>query len=312
MGQKVNPIIFRKNNSNELWKSNFYGKNAEESSYYLFQSLSIRKYLNSLFEKYGLILNSCFIKRSSSVMVINLTFYVTSKVIVKNLNSYSKTLKIKSLLRGRSLKKNQQVEGDSLKESLKKKISGSFDTNFHGLSNINASEESFKTQIVESLLSYTGSSKIILNIENIQNNLLVQLKSKSKYKKVIQRLSIYSREPFFKEAIEIFILLSKNIGTAKLLARFIALQIQGMKRHNNFLTFLKRTVFIFNLLENCGFQGLKILISGRFNNAPRGSSRLIQYGRIPLQSVDTKIDYYQTEAFTPSGVFGVKVWICPK
>ena len=77
MGQKVNPIIFRKNNSNELWKSNFYGKNAEESSYYLFQSLSIRKYLNSLFEKYGLILNSCFIKRSSSVMVINLTFYVT-------------------------------------------------------------------------------------------------------------------------------------------------------------------------------------------------------------------------------------------
>ena len=71
-------------------------------------------------------------------------------------------------------------------------------------------------------------------------------------------------------------------------------------------------MFVFNVLENCGFQGLKILISGRFNNAPRGSSRLIQYGRIPLQTVDVKIDYYQTEAFTPSGVFGVKVWICPK
>jgi ribosomal protein S3 len=312
MGQKVNPIIFRKNNSNELWKSNFYGKTNEESSYYLFQSLAIRKYLNTLFEKYGLILNSCFIKRSSSIMIINLTFYASTKVKIKNLNSYSKILKIKSFLRGRSLKKNQQVKYDSLKEILKNKTNSSLDTHFHGVLNTDINEKSFKTKIVESLLSYTGSSKIILNVENIQSNLLAQLKSKSKYKKVIQRLSIYSREPFFKEAIEIFVLLSKKIGTAKLLARFIALQIQTMKRHNNFLTFLKRTVFIFNLLENCGFQGLKILISGRFNNAPRGSSRLIQYGRIPLQSIDTKIDYYQTEAFTPSGVFGVKVWICLK
>ena len=29
-------------------------------------------------------------------------------------------------------------------------------------------------------------------------------------------------------------------------------------------------------------------------------------------SMDAQIDYYKTDAFTPSGVFGVKVWICQK
>ena len=98
MGQKVNPIIFRKNNSKEFWKSNFYGENNEESSYYLFQSLAIRKYLNTLFERYGLILNSCTIKRSRSVIALDITYYVGINVKIKNLNSYSKILKIKSLI----------------------------------------------------------------------------------------------------------------------------------------------------------------------------------------------------------------------
>ena len=316
MGQKVNPIIFRKNNSSNLWKSNFYGKTNEESSYYLFQSLAIRKYLNTIFEKYGLILNSCLIKRTSSILLIDLTFYASSRVKLKNLNSFSKFLKIKSILRGRALKKGKSKnifisekskEGNSLKQNLKNKIKYHFDNN-----SLKLTDDTFKNKIIESLLSYTEVSKIVVNFENIQNSLLLHLKSKTKYKKVLQRLGIYSRQTFFKEGVEIFILLSKNKGTAKLLARFIALQLQLIKRHNMFLTFLKRSVFIFTSLENSGFQGLKILISGRFNNAPRGRSRLIQYGRIPLQSIDTKIDYYQTEAFTPSGVFGIKVWICPK
>ena len=88
--------------------------------------------------------------------------------------------------------------------------------------------------------------------------------------------------------------------------------MQRIKRHNKFLTFLKRTVFLFMKLKVSDFQGLKIVIRGRFNNAPRSKKRLIQYGRIPLQTVDNEIDYHQTEAFTLSGVFGVKVWVCKK
>ena len=76
---------------------------------------------------------------------------------------------------------------------------------------------------------------------------------------------------------------------------FIAFQIQSTKRHNNFLTFLKRAIFVFTKLKASKFKGIKILISGRFNNAPRAKTRLLQFGRIPLQTMDAQIDYYKTD-----------------
>ena len=57
-------------------------------------------------------------------------------------------------------------------------------------------------------------------------------------------------------------------------------------------------------------NGVKIVIKGRFNGAPRARSKIIQVGNIPLQSFKAKIDYSQTTSYTPNGTFGVKVWIC--
>ena len=50
MGQKVNPLVFRIGSKNKLWNSQYLGNNTEESSYYFFQDLEIRKYIHRLFE----------------------------------------------------------------------------------------------------------------------------------------------------------------------------------------------------------------------------------------------------------------------
>jgi len=85
-----------------------------------------------------------------------------------------------------------------------------------------------------------------------------------------------------------------------------------MKRHNSFLTFLKRAIFIFKTLKFANTQGIKIVINGRFNGVPRSKGRIIQTGRLPLQNINSNINYHYTEAQTPYGTFGIKVWICEK
>jgi len=51
------------------------------------------------------------------------------------------------------------------------------------------------------------------------------------------------------------------------------------------------------------------MCSGRLNGAEIARSEWFREGRIPLQTLTADIDYGFAEAFTISGVIGVKVWI---
>lgn len=53
--------------------------------------------------------------------------------------------------------------------------------------------------------------------------------------------------------------------------------------------------------------GVKIVVKGRFNRAPRARTKIIHYGKFSLQSFNSKIDYHQSTAYTVNGTFGVKV-----
>jgi len=83
MGQKSNPLITRINSKKRIGKSVFYGKNFEESSYYLYQDLEIRKYLNIILQAKGLIVSDCRIRRSNNNLNISLDFYSTSIIVSK-------------------------------------------------------------------------------------------------------------------------------------------------------------------------------------------------------------------------------------
>jgi small subunit ribosomal protein S3 len=58
-----------------------------------------------------------------------------------------------------------------------------------------------------------------------------------------------------------------------------------------------------------GAQGVRVLLGGRLGGAEMSRTYSDRDGKIPLHTLRADIDYGFTEAVTPSGNIGVKVWI---
>ena len=58
-----------------------------------------------------------------------------------------------------------------------------------------------------------------------------------------------------------------------------------------------------------GAQGIKVMSAGRLNGAEIARSEWYREGRVPLHTLRADIDYALSEATTPYGIIGVKVWI---
>jgi len=122
-----------------------------------------------------------------------------------------------------------------------------------------------------------------------------------------------SRNQFFKETVNILVISVTKRNSAQLLAEFIAYQLSIMKRHSFFLIFIKR--FLITLISEKKFSniyGIKFAIRGRFNGVPRARKRIYNVGNVPIQTINSNLDYHQATAYTPNGTFGIKVWICQK
>ena len=87
-------------------------------------------------------------------------------------------------------------------------------------------------------------------------------------------------------------------------------QIAISRKDNYFLGFLKQSIKLLINTEISRLTGAKITIKGRFNRAPRAKKIIMQFGKFSLQSINSKIDYFQSTAYTINGTFGIKVWIC--
>jgi small subunit ribosomal protein S3 len=57
-----------------------------------------------------------------------------------------------------------------------------------------------------------------------------------------------------------------------------------------------------------GAQGIKIMSSGRLNGIEIARCEWYREGRVPLHTLRADSDYGTSEAKTPYGVIGVKVW----
>ena len=58
-----------------------------------------------------------------------------------------------------------------------------------------------------------------------------------------------------------------------------------------------------------GALGIKIQVGGRLGGSEMARSESFSEGKVPLQTLQAKIDYGFTEAFTTYGAIGIKVWI---
>lgn len=90
---------------------------------------------------------------------------------------------------------------------------------------------------------------------------------------------------------------------AQLVAENIAIQIE---KRISFRRVMKQAVI--TALRH-GAKGIKVACSGRLGGAEIARTEWYREGRVPLQTIRAEIDYATTEAVTPYGRIGVKVWI---
>ena len=90
---------------------------------------------------------------------------------------------------------------------------------------------------------------------------------------------------------------------AQLVSESIA---QHLERHVSFRRAMKRAVQ--NAMRT-GALGIRINVSGRLGGAEIARTEWYREGRVPLHTLRADIDYAHSEATTPYGIIGIKVWI---
>ena len=59
-------------------------------------------------------------------------------------------------------------------------------------------------------------------------------------------------------------------------------------------------------------KGVKMIVRGRLNGAPRAKQKIITIGDVPAQSISAKLDYSQATTHNSNGSYGIKVWVVEK
>lgn len=303
MGQKVNSNIFQLSFTNNIkYDSKYIAKTLEESSFIVYQDLEIKKYIKQFFNLYGLIINDTKISRSNNELIIFVSYFnslesvsLINKLYKSNPKFFSTNLIINNIIILDEMKKN------FYREKYKKKIF--FIT------------KNFINKLISSLNYFLGFHyKIRLVLQNLNKGSSLRLKNSDaiEFRSFIVKLRTYYKSNFFKEFINVFIFMLKNKNSAKLISNYTAIQLSKLKKHNYFLTFLKRLFTILVKFNFSGLTGIKLRINGRFNGAPRSKTKLLQIGKTPLQSFNSKISYSKSISYTSNGTFGVNIWICEK
>lgn len=92
-------------------------------------------------------------------------------------------------------------------------------------------------------------------------------------------------------------------GHPNILAEFIAGQLK------NRVSFRKAMKKAIELTEQAGTKGVQVQIAGRIDGKEIARVEWIREGRVPLQTIQAKIDYCSYTVRTIYGVLGIKIWI---
>jgi small subunit ribosomal protein S3 len=91
-----------------------------------------------------------------------------------------------------------------------------------------------------------------------------------------------------------------------LIAEFIALQL---KQRVPFRKTMKKAI---DITKDTGIKGIKIQLAGRIDGKDIARKEGKRKGKLPLQIICAKIDYYSHTIQTVYGVLGLKIWIFRK
>nr|ASA38145.1 ribosomal protein S3 [Lobelia fenshamii] len=88
-----------------------------------------------------------------------------------------------------------------------------------------------------------------------------------------------------------------------ILAEFIADQLK------NRVSFRKAMKKAIELTEKANTTGIRVQLAGRIDGRDIARVEWIREGRVPLQTIQAKIDYCSYPVRTISGILGIKIWI---
>jgi ribosomal protein S3 len=281
MGQKTNPTIFNLSLKNAEWKSKYIEKNKEESSLFLYQDIEIRNYLDQVFKNFGLLIHNCKIEYGQETTTLLVTFFEKKTETSKFYGEKNK---------------NQELFFKSSKELIN-----------HVVNNV----------VVLNLNLFLRNSAVVLKVQNLNQRFAVRInKSKTnsfEYKVLLRRFRRFLKTALFKELVKVLFISISEKNSAKLLAKTISSYFEKQKKRHGFVLFLLKHVLEELITSKISkVNGVKIVISGRFNGVPRANKKILKIGQVPLQSFDSPINYYEDTSYTSNGTFGVKVWISEK
>ena len=90
---------------------------------------------------------------------------------------------------------------------------------------------------------------------------------------------------------------------ATLIAKFIAEQLE---KRTPFRRAIKQTI---KKVKRTDIQGIKVQVSGRLNGIDIARSEWKRNGKIPLHTLNAKMDYTHQKAETIYGLIGIKIWL---
>nr|ATL61787.1 ribosomal protein S3 [Gaertnera phyllostachya] len=97
--------------------------------------------------------------------------------------------------------------------------------------------------------------------------------------------------------------IAKPYGNPNILAEYIAGQLK------NRVSFRKAMKKAIELSEQANKKGIQVQISGRIDGKEIARVEWIREGRVPLQTIQAKIDYCSYTVRTIYGILGIKIWI---
>jgi hypothetical protein len=181
---------------------------------------------------------------------------------------------------------------------------------FKNLNNI--IKNSFLNNITQSIQLFSNkNTTVVLNIYQI-NDVIKNITKKQKdfIKKKIYELNKFSQEKFYRKGLQIILLSLKMEHSVEFLAKFIATELQTLKKHHFFLNFIAQSIKFFNRNLFCIPKDIVIEVNGRINGASKSKKRIIKIGSdISIISLDSNIEYFETTCFSINGTLGIKIWI---
>nr|YP_010145760.1 ribosomal protein S3 [Balakata baccata]QQO79599.1 ribosomal protein S3 [Balakata baccata] len=96
--------------------------------------------------------------------------------------------------------------------------------------------------------------------------------------------------------------ISNPYGNPNIIAEFIAGQLK------NRVSFRKAMKKAIELTEQADTKGIQVQIAGRLDGKEIARVEWIREGRVPLQTIQAKIDYCSYTVRTIYGVLGIKIW----